>query len=322
MTEDEIIAYFLDRLGDIADLKDNIVVGPGDDAAIVGVPASHELVVTTDVLLEGVHFPMNTRTDCIGYRAIAVNLSDLAAMGAVAKYVTIALTVEEPNEVWLSNFAAGVRMCCERFDVMVVGGNLTKGPLSIAVTALGIVERGKRLLRSGAEEGDDVWVSGMLGAGSLALAKMKTQKYENPEGELHCLLANRENNEICRFLLPEPRLSLGHRLLDEATSAIDISDGLFEELSRLSHESTCGFRLNLENVPCWPGAELDNAMGADDSYELLFTAPPSRRDEILNIGVETDTRLSRIGVIAKADSLDATENDVELFKLRGYRHFE
>ena len=319
MTENEIIAHLLKRLGNVATEKDNVVVGPGDDAAIVRVPSSYDLVVTTDVLLEGVHFPHETRADLIGYRAIAVNLSDLAAMGAIAKNVTIALTVEDPTKRWLSNFAFGVRQCCERFDVTVVGGNLAQGQLCVAVTALGFVERGKRLLRSGAEIGDDVWVSGVLGACALAVEKIGTEQAAMPRGRLRSLLARRDLDDMCRLFLPEPRLNLGRRLMNVATAATDISDGLMKDLRSMLRDSSCGMELITENLPCWQDAEFIHVIGDDDCYELLFTAPPSKRDEISQIAVETETRLSRIGITRKGDSIVATKNDAPVFTVSGHR---
>ena len=316
MNEFELIELIKDRLGDTLH-GPNVIVGSGDDAAVVQVPSEQDLVATTDVLLRDKHFPSHARADLVGYRAVAVNLSDLAAMGAKAAYVTVALTIEDADEDWIAAFAVGLRECCEEFGVKVIGGNLTRGSLSVAVTALGFVPRGKQLTRSGACIGDDVWLTGCVGATAKALSNIADPMHD----AIDEMRARREDDARCRYFLPQPRLALGRELVGVATAAIDVSDGLLSELRHLMRASGCGVCVDLREVSVWPGVERSVAVGADDSYELLFCAPRSRALDVEKLARTTSTRLSKIGRITERRDLIATQTDASVETIQGFSHF-
>ena len=295
----------------------DVVVGTGDDAAVVHVSQDQELVVTTDVLVGGVHFPIGARGDLVGYRAIAVNFSDLSAMGAKPKFLTVALTIDEADVDWIRAFAQGIVTCASECGATVVGGNLSRGPLSVAVTAHGVVAKGRALLRSGAVIGDLVWVTGSLGATSVFL---KTAQ-DLSDVPLQELLGQRNSATLARYFLPPLRHSFASGLVDVATSAIDVSDGLIADLKHVTDASGCGALLDLAKVPIWPGADLQEAVGPNDSYELLFSAPLSLETSVFNLAEETGTPVAMIGEIDDGTGIRAFEDpDAELV-VEGFTHF-
>lgn len=229
---------------------EGVLLGPGDDAALVAVPSGFDLAVTTDTLVAGRHFPADASGDLVGARAMGVNLSDLAAMGAEARYCVVALTAPEPDVPWIEAFARGLADAAGRHSVAVVGGNLARGPLSVSVAAHGIVPRDQALVRSGARPGDRVYVSGPLGVGHAARLA----------GD-------------ARFYRVEPRLALGVSLRGVASAAIDISDGFLSDLRHVSAASGVGAEIDLESVPVCPEVDARTALSCGDDYELLFTAP-------------------------------------------------
>jgi thiamine-monophosphate kinase len=265
--------------------REDVVLGVGDDAALVTVPTGCELVVTTDTLVAGVHFPPDTPPQALGHKSLAVNLSDLAAMGADARWATLALTLPTADTAWLEGFAAGFAALAQHFGVQLIGGDTTRGPLSITVQALGSVPAGQALRRGGAGVGDRVFVSGPLGDAALALARG-----ESSPGDPLRLRLDR----------PEPRLALGCALRGLASSAIDLSDGLLADLGHIIAASGLGAELSLARVPRseafrrWAqGRPEDQVMelllaGGDD-YELCFTVPEAR-------GAEAQALLERLGL--------------------------
>lgn len=242
---DRIVAILGERAG-----GEGVLLGPGDDAAIVAVPAGFDLAVTTDTLVAGRHFPPEAPGDLLGARALAVNLSDLAAMGAEARYCVVALTAPEPDIPWIEAFARGLADAAARHGVAVVGGNLARGPLSVSVAAHGIVPRGLALTRSGARPGDRVYLSGPLGVGHAA------RLAGDP-----------------RFYRVEPRLALGVSLRGVASAAIDVSDGFLSDLRHVCAASAVGAEIDLEAVPVCADVDARAALSCGDDYELLFTAP-------------------------------------------------
>ena len=228
---------------------EGVLLGPGDDAALVAVPSGFDLAVTTDTLVAGRHFPTDASGDLVGARAMGVNLSDLAAMGAEARYCVVALTAPEPNVPWIEAFARGLAEAAARHGVAIVGGNLARGPLSVSVAAHGIVPRGEALVRSGARPGDRVYLSGALGVGYAA------RLAGDP-----------------RFYRVEPRLALGVSLRGIASAALDISDGFLSDLGHLCTASAVGAEVDLESVPVCPDVDARTALSCGDDYELLFTA--------------------------------------------------
>ena len=263
----------------------------GDDCARVRVAAGMELAVTTDLLLEGRHFLPRADARKLGHKALAVNLSDLAACGAVPRWITLALALPAADEAWLRDFSAGLFALAERHGVELIGGDTTRGPLAIDITALGEVPSGKALSRAGAREGDEIWVSGALGGAALALS--------HPE----IAAAAKRLHE------PEPRVALGQRLRGLASAAIDISDGLAGDLGHILERSGVGAVVRYEDIPKDrsfrgfkdPDLEKQCVLSGGDDYELLFTAPRKSRSSVEALGAHVP--LSCIGEIVSGRAL-------------------
>jgi len=265
---------------------DGVEIGIGDDCAILDIPLGHQLAVTTDSLVAGVHFFEEVDAYRLGYKSLAVNLSDLAAMGATAKWVSLAITLPKVDEVWLAEFCRGFFALANKYNVQLIGGDTTKGPLSITVSAKGLVKTGKALTRSGANVGDIICVSGCLGDGAIGLAvKLLTSETE---------LITKANQQVFinALELTEPRLQLAKLLAGYASSCIDISDGLSQDLSHILTKSQCSAEITLENLPLSYAMlneiELGHigsyqawqyAVNGGDDYELLFTIPADKITE-------------------------------------------
>jgi thiamine-monophosphate kinase len=302
------------------------VLGVGDDAALARVRSGCELAISTDMLVAGQHFFADADSARLGHKALAVNLSDMAAMGAVPRWVTLALALPRVDSRWLAGFARGFMTLARRFGVDLVGGDTTRGPLNICVHILGEVPRGRALRRDGARVGDDVWVSGELGGAALAVAARKRR-----------IALNRSERTACeaRLDLPEPRVALGIALRGIATSAIDISDGLVADLGHITEESKVGAAIGLELLPrpaamrrhAGLPAARDALLGGGDDYELCFTARPGRRLAIDSIARRLKLPLTCIGSIVRAPRttkrvmvIDRDGKPVDL-KHGGFDHF-
>lgn len=285
------------------------VLGVGDDAALLAPPAGIEIVVTTDQLCEGTHFRAGADPRRLGHKALAVNLSDLAAMGATPRWATLALALPSADEAWIAAFADGFFALAARFGVELIGGDTTRGRLAVCVTALGEVPSGRALLRSGARPGDDVWVSGELGGAAMALARPGSAA------------------AAARLETPEPRVRLGERLRGIATSAIDVSDGFAQDLGHVLERSGVGALVHYERLPRFrcDDAELERrcALSGGDDYELVFTAPQDRREALAALARELDLALTRVGGIQPGEPklrvLDARGAPLPLE--RGWDHF-
>jgi thiamine-monophosphate kinase len=297
--------------------RSSCVLGIGDDAALIEIPPGRQLVVTTDTLVEGVHFLRDCSAQDLGHKALAVNLSDLASMGAEPAWFFLALTLPAIDSSWVESFAQGMAKLAETAGIELAGGDTTTGPLSITVTALGLVETGKALTRAGAREGDLIVVSGVLGAAAFALRALSN---------------GAQPDAVSRRSLdrPTPRLELGRCLQGLATACIDLSDGLLADLGHILHRSGKGAEIELERLPR-PGCldSLDDAerlqlqtAGGDD-YELCFTVPVQRQTELDQVARESGTRLTVIGKITGSGELRCkTRNgDDYLPSLLGYEHF-
>lgn len=289
-------------------------LGIGDDCALVELPPAHELAVTTDTLVAGRHFPPSTAPFDIGWKALAVNLSDLAAMGAEARWFTLALTLPSADPVWLEGFADGLQALARQCGVALIGGDTTRGPLSITVTAMGVVPAGAALRRSGARPGDRICVTGTLGDAALALRLLDSPSL---------LAALRE-----RLDRPQPRLSAGIALRGLATAALDLSDGLAGDLGHILAASGVGAEISLQALPvsAWfnglaPEAERHEWMlrGGDD-YELCVCLPP---EAVAEARVRLNVPLTEIGSIVAAPGLFAIDGTGARQRLDavGYRHF-
>lgn len=293
-------------------------LGVGDDAALIAVPENHELVVTTDTLVSGRHFPEDAAPFDIGWKALAVNLSDLAAMGAEARWVTLALTISDSNEAFLREFAAGFFALAEKENISLVGGDTTRGPLSITVTAMGIVPVGQALRRNGAKPGDDIYVSGTIGDAGLGL-RLILQQWPGD------LPVADEAFVLQRLNRPEPRLMLAKELRSLASSCLDVSDGLAQDLSHIVRASAVGAVLDIEALPRSAAlAGIDVAFAdvlaltSGDDYELLFTAPPPHREKIAALSFAC----TRIGSITTEPVLVLRRDGVLVdMPLAGFQHF-
>lgn len=318
MTEFEIIRTYFDRL---PVSRPDVRVGIGDDAAICRAPVGAETVVTTDVLNAGVHFFEDVDPFALGHKALAVNLSDLAAVGAEPAWFLLGLTLPAAAPGWLERFAQGLAEMARRFNVQLIGGDTTRGPLSITITAIGTVPQGKGLLRSGAKPGDLIYVTGSLGDAALALAALRGSRRFVAED----LVRLRE-----RLERPAPRVAEGVALRDIASSAIDVSDGLLADLGHILEASGVGARVRLEAVPLSPTyrAHLadvgwDYALGGGDDYELCFTVPPLERETLDVLASEMRFPLTMIGEITAERRLDVYDAAGRIYRVprHGYDHF-
>ena len=281
------------------------MLGVGDDAALLRPSAGMELAVSTDMLLEGRHFRAGADARKLGHKALAVNLSDLAAMGAAPRWATLALALPAADESWLEGFARGFFALAERFGVELVGGDTTRGPCCICIAILGEVPPGRALLRSGARPGDDVWVSGDLGGAALGIA--------HPENAA----AARRLDE------PEPRVGLGERLRGIASAAIDVSDGFAQDLGHVLERSGVGAVVEYARLPGFPGTDSAQVLGGGDDYELVFTAREERRAEIESLSRELALPLTRVGSIEQGKAtLRVLDRDRRPMPVaRGFDHF-
>ena len=318
MSEFDLIKHLRERINVVdGDGPFACVVGIGDDGAVLDIPPDRQVVVTTDTLVEGVHFLNTTGAQSLGHKALAVNLSDLAAMGAQPAWFFLALTLPAPDLSWLESFARGMGDLAQSVGVVLAGGDTTLGPLSITITAIGLVEPGTALTRDGARNGELVVVSGQLGDAAHALEILKAGGMPSPKSR-------------AALESPEPRLQLGRQLRGLATSCIDISDGLVADLGHILEASVAGAEINIDLLRCsasmagLPGGQRRQLQtsGGDD-YELCFTIPVNRREELDRIAKECACPLSVIGKINTSLELVCTLNDGNVFVPQGggYDHF-
>ena len=299
-----------------ADRGLDCVVGIGDDAAVLNCPAGRQLAVCTDTLVEGVHFPVNTRARSVGYKSLAVNLSDLAAMGAEPAWFFMALTLPQENPSWLDEFADGMATLAREAGIILAGGDTTTGPLSITITAVGLLEPGTAMTRCGAREGDLVVVSGKPGRAANALRCL--QEHRKPAAD-----------DLQALEFPKPRLALGSAIRGMATACIDVSDGLLADLGHILEQSEKGAEIELEALPVVDSlGALDQELrwqsqiaGGDD-YELCFTINPVDAGRLDAISVEAEVPLSIIGKItASGTVLRKPGGGVYSPDEAGYQHF-
>ena len=291
------------------------VVGVGDDAAIVRPAPGCELVVSTDMLVAGTHFLPETDPENLGWKVLAVNLSDMAAMGAQPRWALLAVALPAATESWLDRFAHGFFACADTFGVDLIGGDTTRGPRNFCVTLLGEVPSGKALLRSGAQVDDEIWVSGQPGRAALGLAHLQGQVALSEPDLTDCLEA---------LQCPQPRVRLGLALRGLATAAIDVSDGLLADLGHILQASGVAATLRLTALPEPTFARSCYLAGGDD-YELVFTAPARSHETVKRLGQNLGLPLDCIGrVLAGTPGElaveDAAGQPVESVR-RGFDHF-
>lgn len=286
-------------------------LGIGDDCALLAIPDGYELAITTDTMVENIHFFAGADPKQLGHKLLAVNLSDLASMGAKPLSVTLALTLPKADEAWLAAFAEGFLSLAAHYGVDLIGGDTTSGPLTLTVQALGLVPRGKALRRSGAQVGDFIYVTGRLGDAGLGLKINQGYACRHPEAALS------------RFNQPEPRLAEGAALLEVATACIDLSDGLAGDLAHVLAQSQVGAVLNYDDLPLSKevNAYIDYTgdwampLTAGDDYELCFTVSPE------NAALIT-VACTKIGVIDAIPGLRLQKSGtIQLFTNKAYEHF-
>ncbi|MGA8147632.1 MAG: thiamine-phosphate kinase [Gallionellaceae bacterium] len=317
MSEFDLIRRYFTRACPGAEL------GVGDDAALLRVDNGMELAVSTDMLVSGTHFFPGADPFLLGHKTLAVNLSDMAAMGAQPRWATLALSLPQAEEAWLQKFSDGFFSVAQRFGVELVGGDTTRGPLNLCVTILGLVPQGMALRRAGAQAGDDVWVSGKLGDAALALAHLQGKVRLSAEELAAC------SDSLHR---PEPRVALGQLLRGVAHGAIDISDGLLADLGHILECANVGAEIKFDALPVSRvlRSRLDQPVGkhcalaGGDDYELCFTAPIARRNDLEDISMNLDLPLTRIGAIVAGNGCKVLAADGNVISIgeAGYDHFE
>ena len=318
LSEFDLIKHYFQR-----QRPSRAVLGIGDDCALLAPAPGMQLAISSDMLVEGRHFFAGADARKLGHKSLAVNLSDLAAMGARPLGFTLALALPEANREWLAGFSAGLFALADEHDCELIGGDTTKGPLTICITIFGELAPGQALRRDAARAGDDIWISGTLGDARLALACFWHQ---------HTLPGAQLDLAAARMHTPTPRVALGRALASAglARAAIDISDGLVGDLGHILAASRVGATLDADLLPAGPVlAGQDTALrrrfcaaGGDD-YELCFTAAPEQRAAILQAGASAGTALTRVGRIDAAPGLRLTAADGSLLDLQlaGFDHF-
>jgi thiamine-monophosphate kinase len=279
-----------------------------------------ELAITTDMLVSGTHFLPDTDPCQLGWKTLAVNLSDLAAMGAKPRWILLAGSLPDADETWIAAFADGLFACAQRYGVDLVGGDTTRGPLNLCVTALGEVPVGAALRRDGAQAGDDLWVSGQPGLAALGLAYLLEKTSLSEPFASRCIAALQK---------PTPRVELGLALRLLAHAAIDVSDGLLADIGHLAERSKLVAEILLTQLPCLPsGADPALARNAQfaggDDYELAFAAPPGKRHELAELATQLDLPLWRIGrFIAGKGAVNVLDENGQVLALthKGFDHF-
>jgi thiamine-monophosphate kinase len=301
--------------------RDDVLLGIGDDCAIVQSKALQQIAISVDTLVEGIHFLPNTDPESLGHKSLAVSLSDLAAMGATPAWFTLALTLPEVNADWLAGFAKGLTRLADEHNIALIGGDTTRGPLSITVQVHGHVDAEQAFRRDGAKVGDSIYVSGTLGDAGAGL-KLKQSQLNNKFGSATDVTFLQQ-----RLDKPAPRVALGQSLLGVAHAAIDISDGLIADLNHILEKSNVGAQINLDALPI--SAELMGIVGREeaeklalysgDDYELCFTASPEKDRELANKIKDTYTK---IGTITNENNIVFIKSGqkVELIGA-GYEHF-
>ena len=314
MSEFSLIDLIRDRC---AIAREDVRIGIGDDAAVLSVPANHQLVVSTDTLVAGVHFPRDTSASDIGWKALAVNLSDLAAMGATPAWATLALTLPNADRRWIDGFCDGFAALAGEFKLALVGGDTTRGPLSITITIHGFVPDGTALLRSGARVGDGVFVTGTLGDAAAGLRRIADVSGDDP-------LVQRLNR-------PTPRVAQGLALRGVAHACIDVSDGLLADLGHICTASGVAAEIDVDSLPA--SSEFLSAgtrderrvwqLAGGDDYELCFTAPEAGSSMLLSDLARTGCAATRIGRIVAGSGVrvvDSTGGEIDA-PATGWDHF-
>lgn len=303
--------------------RKDVIIGIGDDGAVTHIPQGQALVTTTDTLISGVHFLADASPHAIAQKAIAVNLSDLAAMGAEPAWISLSLCLPEVDETWLEAFSSGLQEHAEYYSVQLIGGDTVKGPLAITITAQGFVPFNQALTRSKAKPGDSVYVTGTLGDAGLGLHIAQKK----------CVVDDQQHQEFLlnRLNYPTPRLSVGTSLRRIASACIDISDGLVSDLKHILNASQCGATIHVDKLPMSKalkesvtfGQAIDYALSAGDDYELLFTVSEEQKGHLETTLASANVHATCIGQLnGNAGKLDLRKTDKPYaYNVKGYEHF-
>ena len=316
LSEFDVIARYFTRA------PRHTTLAVGDDAALFSVSPGCEVAASADMLVEDVHFFAGVDPQALGHKALAVNLSDLAAMAATPRWAMLSLALPDVDPKWLEAFSRGFFGLADKHGVDLIGGDTTRGPRNISVQIMGEVRQGRALRRDGANIGDDVWVSGELGDAAAAVAHRRGELELAPEVLEHCRL---------RLDWPTPRIALGLELANVAHSAIDVSDGLLADLGHVCARSRVGAEIDFDSVPCSPQLRplrsqtpvIRAVFAGGDDYELCFTAAPARAAEIEALSATMEIALTRIGRIVKGNAVavhDGAGRPV-FIKDHGFEHF-
>ena len=302
-------------------MDDSVLLGVGDDGAVLKPDSGRDLVTVIDTLVENVHFPSELAAEAIGFRAVAVNLSDIAAMGARPRWMTLALTLDNADESWLEDFAKGLFAAASTHNVSLVGGDTTRGEQKVVTIQItGEVEHGKAVSRSGATAGDLIYVSGTVGDAAAGLEFVKADDVSTAEKQF---LAG-------RFCRPSARLALGQALAGIASAAIDLSDGLYSDIHKLIDESDVAATINIDLLPispalvsiCESDAALQYALAGGDDYELCFTVNPANEQTVIMRAEQCNVPVTKIGVVTSGNGIECTRAGATFeFDHGGYRHF-
>jgi len=313
---DIIEQYFSKHISD----NPSVHLGIGDDAAITSIPAGMQQVIAIDTLVEGVHFQKDTPAYNVAWKALAVNLSDLAAMGATPAWFTLALTLPQVSESWLTEFSKGLFFLAGQYNTALIGGDTTRGPLTVSIQVAGHVPQGKALLRSGAKPGDHIFVTGNIGDGCTGLAIQKSGSTDKDDDYL-----------LQRLQKPTARIAFGQSLIGIANACIDISDGLLADVSHILEASEVGATIHLDKMPLSDACKnkqqtlgltrLQLAQGGDD-YELCFSVPENKLSMLECHCDETELKVTEIGIIEMETGLRCYDNQQLLEVTQtGYQHF-
>jgi len=316
----------IDRLRRRVAARDDVVLGIGDDAALLQPPPGEQLAVTTDTLNVGTHFPAETPPAELGWKTLAVNLSDLAAMGAQPRWCTLSLSLPQDDAAWLDVFSDGFFALADAHGIALVGGDTTRGPLSLSVTAIGSVPAGAALRRDGARVGDEIWVTGTPGEAAAALSLWQAGELDVTRA---CADPARETLRQ-RLLRPTPRIDAGLRLRGLAHACVDVSDGLLADLGHVCARSGVGAELRLDALPIpsalrgfVPAQVRPWQFAGGDDYELCFTAAPADRDSVAQALAFAGTEGAVIGRVVAGDRVIVVDPAGQPWQppRTGYQHF-
>ena len=308
MDEHLLIQKYFSDIGSAFLAEHNVEFPIGDDASFVSTNSNTQQVNSIDTSIEGVHFLATMTAENIAYRSCVVALSDLAACGARPQWYSIALTLPELDEDWLQGYSSGLKKFSEEYRIPLIGGDTTKGPLTISVQVMGEIDKGKTLLRSKAKADQLIFVSGVIGDAYLGLIELQN----DPKSE----------KNVNSYLYPKARIDLGLGLIDLATAAIDISDGLIQDLELICNSSGVGAEIYFEKIPTSKNDKTLELINSGDDYELCFTADEDKLDEIIKLSNTLNIPLTEIGRITSSRELILYDKDQKpMNSASGYKHF-